>query len=109
MVMLFWETLQFNKRFRSFLVETDRAQEFMILVLGYALEYKTDPAKQGIVRMCVFILQTLSTEDGFGEHLNQKLEGQDRLPTSMRLEKFAGTYADFFVTVRQSPLEREIC
>lgn len=71
----------------------------MIVVLFYALEYKADPAKQGVVRMCVFVLQTLSTEPSFGRRLNKIFDGQDYLPTSIRLANFNGTYADFLITV----------
>ena len=97
--MLFWETLQCNKRYRSFIIDTNRGHDFVILVLFYALEYKTDPTKQGVVRMCVFVLQTLSTEPNFGDRLNKKFEGQESLPTSIRLNDFSGTYADFLINV----------
>ena len=97
--MLFWETLQCNKRFRSFIIDTDRGHDFVILVLFYALEYKTDLAKQGVVRMCVFVLQTLSTEPNFGKRLNKRFEGQIYLPASIRLSDFSGTYADFLIIV----------
>lgn len=104
--MLFWETLQCNKRFRSFIIDTDRGHDFVILVLFYALEYKTDAVKQGVVRMCVFVLQTLSTEPNFGKRLNKKFEGQDYLPTTIRLNNFAGTYADFLLIVKLSILSQ---
>ncbi|MCJ1369977.1 hypothetical protein MMC20_001189 [Loxospora ochrophaea] len=97
MIMLFWETLQCNKRFRSFIIDTGRGHDFSILVLFYAIEYRTDPTKQGVVRMCVFVLQTLSTEENFGKGLNTKFEGQDSLPVSIRIENFSGTYADFII------------
>ena len=99
MIMLFWETLQCNKRFRSFIIDTGRGHDFSILVLFYAIEYRTDPTKQGVVRMCVFVLQTLSTEENFGKGLNTKFEGQDSLPVSIRIENFSGTYADFIIAV----------
>lgn len=107
--MLFWETLQCNKRFRSFIIDTDRGHDFVILVLFYALEYKTDLAKQGVVRMCVFVLQTLSTEPNFGKRLNKRFEGQIYLPASIRLSDFSGTYADFLIIVmsfipKESPI-----
>lgn len=98
--MLFWETLQCNKRFRSFIIDTDRGHDFVILVLFYALEYKTDAAKQGVVRMCVFVLQTLSTEPNFGKRLNKLFDRQEYLPSSIRLQDFNGTYADFLIIVR---------
>ena len=96
-LMLFWEITQCNKRFRSFIIDTDRAHDFVILALFYALEYKTEPSKQGVVRMCAFILQTLSVEANFGASLNKHFEGQDSLPLSIRINGFRGTYADFLI------------
>ncbi|KAL8913730.1 MAG: hypothetical protein Q9172_007217 [Xanthocarpia lactea] len=97
LLMLFWEALQCNKRFRTFIIDSGRANEFAVLVLFYALEYKTDQAKQGVVRMCVFILQTLSTEPEFGKHLNKPFATQDSLPPAVRIPDFSGTYADFLI------------
>ncbi|KAI9829670.1 MAG: hypothetical protein M1819_006041 [Sarea resinae] len=97
MIMLFWEVLQCNKRFRSFIIDTDRAHDFVILVLFYALEQKTDLSKHGVVRMCVFVLQTLSVEPNFGKRLNKKFEGQESLPASVRIPNFDGTYADYLI------------
>lgn len=102
MIMLFWEMLQCNKRFRSFIIDTDRAHDFIVLVLFHAIENKDDPAKQGIVRMCVFVLQTMSVEPNFGKSLNKSFEGQDSLPLSIRIHHFRGTYADFLVIVCNS-------
>ena len=97
MLMLFWEALQCNKRFRSFIIESNRAHDFVILCLFYAIEHKTDPSKQGLVRMCVFILQTMSVEPAFGENLNKKFDAQETLPPVIRLSSFRGTYADFLI------------
>ena len=107
MIVLFWETLQCNKRFRSFIIDTDRAHDFVILVLFYALEYKSDAASQGIVRMCVFVLQTLSAEKNFAKGLNRKFEGQDSLPVSVRIQGFHGSYADYLIIVSRS-LQRKL-
>lgn len=97
MIMLFWEVLQCNKRFRAFIIESNRAHDFVILMLFYAIEYKTDVSKQGIVRMCVFVLQTMSVEPSFGNNLNKRFEAQDTLPPSIRLNNFRGSYADFLI------------
>lgn len=97
MLMLFWETTQCNKRFRSFIIDTERSHDFVILALFYALEYKNDASKQGIVRMCAFLLQTLSVETNFGVNLNKNFEGQETLPISIRIPGFRGTYADFLI------------
>jgi hypothetical protein len=99
MIMLFWETIQCNKRFRTFIVDTDRGHDFVILILFYAIEYRTDPSKQGIVRMCVFVLQTLSVEPNFGPRLNLSFERQEALPTALKIENWSGTFGDFLITV----------
>lgn len=97
MLMLFWEMIQCNKRFRAFVIDTDRAHDFIVLTLFYAIEYKNDPAKQGIVRMCAFLLQTMSVEKNFGLRLNKKFVGQESLPPSIRINTFDGSYADFLI------------
>ena len=96
---LFWELLQCNKRFRSYLIDTDRARDFVVLVLYYAIEAKDDPAKQGIVRMCVFILQTLSVEEKFGQKLNVPFTFHETLPAVLQIANFHGSYADFLIGV----------
>lgn len=97
MIVLFWEITQCNKRFRSFIIDTDRSHDFVILILFYILEYQLDASKQGVVRMCVFLLQTLSVEANFGTSLNKRFETQDSLPASIRITSFNGTYADYLL------------
>lgn len=53
--------------------------------------------------MCVFVLQTLSTEPKFGKSLNKHFEGQNTLPSSVRIPSFSGTYADFLLIVSCPP------
>ncbi|KAH7135059.1 high-temperature-induced dauer-formation protein-domain-containing protein [Dendryphion nanum] len=98
MIMLFWEALQCNKRFRSFIIDTDRAHDFVVLVLYYAIDQRNDPSKQGLIRMCIFVLQTMSVEPNFGKSLNKTFEGQESLPASIRILNFHGTYADYVIT-----------
>lgn len=104
-IMLFWEITQCNKRFRSFIIDTERSHDFVVLILFYALEYKSDASKQGVVRMCAFLLQTLSVEKNFGLNLNKTFEGQDTLPSAIRIAGFRGTYADFLIQVSCQKLE----
>ncbi|KAE9577348.1 Ubp5-interacting protein ftp105 [Colletotrichum fructicola] len=96
-IMLFWEITQCNKRFRSFIIDTERLTDFLVLTLFYALEYKNDPSKQGVVRMCAFLLQTLSVEKNFGTNLNRTFGRQESLPLTIRIPGFSGTYADFLI------------
>jgi hypothetical protein len=104
MIMLFWEITQCNKRFRSFMIDTERSHDFVILILFYALEYKLDASKQGVVRMCIFLLQTLSVEPNFGKNLNKKFEAQETLPPTIRIQSFNGTYGDFLIHVSSDNL-----
>ncbi|OJJ06965.1 hypothetical protein ASPVEDRAFT_141725 [Aspergillus versicolor CBS 583.65] len=97
MLVLFWEALQCNKRFRSFIIDSNRSHDFIILCIFYSITYKSDPAKQGVVRMCIFILQTMSVEPTFGKSLNNKFEAQETLPQSIRVPGFRGSYADFLI------------
>jgi hypothetical protein len=99
MIMLFWEALQSNKRFRSFIIDTERSHDFVILILFYALENRNDPSKQGLIRMCIFVLQTMSVEPNFGKSLNQRFDRQETLPASIRIPNFHGTHADYLITV----------
>lgn len=99
MIMLFWEITQCNKRFRSFIIDTERVYDFVVLALFNALEHKADASRQGVVRMCAFLLQTLSVEKNFGVNLNKYFETQDALPPSIRVPNFSGTYADFLIHV----------
>lgn len=99
MLMLFWEALQCNKRFRSFIIDSNRSHDFIVLCLFYAIEYKSDPSKQGLVRMCIFILQTMSVEPNFGKSLNMKFEAQDTLPQTIRIPGFKGSFADYMIMV----------
>ncbi|KNG84629.1 hypothetical protein ANOM_006164 [Aspergillus nomiae NRRL 13137] len=97
MMMLFWEALQCNKRFRSFIIDSNRSHDFVILCIFYAIVYKSDPSQQGVVRMCIFITQTMSVEPNFGKSLNKKFEAQETLPQSIRIPGFKGSYADYLI------------
>ncbi|PIG87273.1 hypothetical protein AARAC_009197 [Aspergillus arachidicola] len=97
MMMLFWEALQCNKRFRSFIIDSNRSHDFVILCIFYAIVYKSDPSQQGVVRMCIFITQTMSVEPNFGKSLNKKFEAQETLPQSIRIPGFRGSYADYLI------------
>lgn len=82
------------------MIETERSHDFIVFLLYYAFESLPDPSKSGVVRMCVFVLQTLSAEPKFGTGLNKVFEQQNSLPLSIRLPDFRGSYADFLVIVR---------
>jgi hypothetical protein len=76
----------------------------VVLITYYALEYRLDPSKAGVVRMCVFVLQTMSSEAKFGKGLNKRFENANSLPASVRIPSFSGTYADYLIIVSFSAL-----
>ncbi|GAA5806668.1 hypothetical protein MFLAVUS_000016 [Mucor flavus] len=97
MMMLCWKLLEMNGRFRSYLIETERALDLMIVLIFYASENKLDPSQVGVVRMCAFILQTLSSDRTFSVRLNKYFEGHASLPVNIRLPNFSGSYADYLI------------
>jgi len=73
--------------------------DFLIVLLYYPLEHKSDASQIGLVRLSAFILQTLSAQRGFAVSLNRPFEGQSALPSSVRLSNFHGSYGDFLIIV----------
>lgn len=68
-------------------------REFIIILIIYI-------AQLGLVRMCAFVLQILSTDRRFGTILNKSFNDNMSLPNSIRIASFHGTYADFLILVR---------
>lgn len=56
-------------------------------------------AQVGLVRMCSFILQTLSSDRTFSVKLNKPFEGHASLPANSRIPNFQGSYADYLILV----------
>ncbi|EPB85631.1 hypothetical protein HMPREF1544_07625 [Mucor circinelloides 1006PhL] len=97
MMMLCWKLLEMNNRFKNYLMETERALDLMVVLLFYASENKLDPSQVGLVRMCSFILQTLSSDRTFSVKLNKPFDGHASLPTNSRIPNFQGSYADYLI------------
>ena len=83
-------------------METERALDLMVVLVYYSMENKLDPAQVGLVRMCAFILQTLSSDRTFGVKLNRPFDGHSSLPAAVRIPAFHGTYADFLIIVSET-------
>ncbi|CAI2180637.1 19593_t:CDS:10 [Funneliformis geosporum] len=98
MMMLCWKFIETNKRFRNYLLETDKVLDLLVVLLYYSIENKQDSAQLGLVRMCAFILQTLSGDRDFGVKLNKVFENHGSLPANVRIHAFNGTYADYMIS-----------
>ncbi|KAI8642448.1 high-temperature-induced dauer-formation protein-domain-containing protein [Parasitella parasitica] len=96
-MMMCWKLLETNSRFANYLVETDRALDLTVLLIFHATDNKDKIAQLGLVRMCAFILQTLSSNKEYSAKLNKSFSAHSSLPSSIRLYAFNGTYADFLI------------
>lgn len=99
MLTLLWELTQCNRRFRRYLIETGCALDYVIMLLFYAIDAKDHSSRHGTLRLCVFALQTLSTEATFAKKLNAPFAHSETLPLVMRVPNFHGSYADFLICV----------
>ncbi|KAI8071222.1 high-temperature-induced dauer-formation protein-domain-containing protein [Gongronella butleri] len=102
MTTLCWKIIQINSRFRSYLVETERAYDLMVAVLHHAMENRLDPSQLGQVRVSCLVLQCLSLDRRFGDKINKVFEASSytALPSSVQIDgvaDFKGTYADFLI------------
>ncbi|KAF2171088.1 hypothetical protein M409DRAFT_35897 [Zasmidium cellare ATCC 36951] len=97
LIAFLWEFVQCNKRFRRYLIDTSRILDYVIILLYHAIDSKDDPSKQGVLRMCIYVLQTLSTEDKFAQQLNTWFRHPETLPPVMRIANFHGSYVDFLI------------
>lgn len=95
MVLLLWEALYSNKKYLHYVVETGRALDLIVLLLYHANESRMD----GIGRVCVFCLQTLSAEPAFGKLLDRPFDAHDTLPASIQIKNFHGKYSDYVFKV----------
>lgn len=78
-------------------METERALDLMVVLLYYASENKLDPSQVGLVRMCSFMLQTLSSDRTFSVKLNKPFEGHPSLPSNIKIPNFQGSYGDYLI------------
>jgi hypothetical protein len=104
MISFLWELIQCNKRFRRYLCETKVGMDYLVVLLFYARDSVADEMKQGVMRMAIFVIQSLSAEAAFNAKLNTPFLHVGSLPPVMRIENFHGSYADFLICVRMSPV-----
>ncbi|KAI9272408.1 high-temperature-induced dauer-formation protein-domain-containing protein [Helicostylum pulchrum] len=96
-MMMCWRLIEINSRFTKYLVETDRVLDLTVALVFHAIDNKDKLSQIGLVRMCAFMLQTLSSNKDFSIKLNTHFATHSSLPSSIRLYAFNGTYADFLI------------
>ncbi|KAJ7219056.1 high-temperature-induced dauer-formation protein-domain-containing protein [Mycena pura] len=91
-VIFFWKMIELNKKFRTFILESDKGMDIVGYLLCYALDIKDKPHQHGLCRALSYIVQTLSAEPGFGARLTKPVKAQ--LTTKWNAP---GTATDFII------------
>lgn len=105
----------FSKKFRAYLLDSDKAVDILAYLLCYSLEIKDKPRalslvlsrriyingfleQHGLCRALSYIIQTLSADPAFGTKLSLPVKIQ--IPTKWVPQGILhGTAADFMITV----------
>ncbi|KAN0062957.1 hypothetical protein ACQY0O_004779 [Thecaphora frezii] len=92
-LMLLWRLLELNAKFRAYLLNSaQRAPELLSFLLHFSLTYKDNLALQGLVRLCAFMLQDVSSEAEFAAQLAKPGSGS-RVQLPSRLGLVGGSTA----------------
>ncbi|KAF8061471.1 high-temperature-induced dauer-formation protein-domain-containing protein [Lyophyllum atratum] len=91
-IIFFWKMIELNKKFRTYVLQSDKSMDLVAYLLCYTLEMKDKPQQHGFCRALSYIIQTLSAEPGFGPKLTKPVKPQ--LPAKWNA---AGTAADFMI------------
>ncbi|KAG5652956.1 hypothetical protein H0H81_002964 [Sphagnurus paluster] len=91
-IIFFWKAIELNKKFRTYVLQSERLMDVVAYLLCYTLEIKDKPQQHGFCRALSYIIQTLSAEPGFGQKLTKPVKPQ--LPAKWNA---VGTAADFMI------------
>lgn len=91
-ILLFWKMIELNKKFRAYVLDSDRAMDLIAYFLCYNLEIKDKPPQHGLCRALSYIMQTLSAEPTFGAKLSNPIKAH--IPAKWAT---AGSATDFLV------------
>ncbi|ESK85891.1 hypothetical protein Moror_2314 [Moniliophthora roreri MCA 2997] len=75
-IILFWKMIELNKKFRAYVLESEKAMDLVAFFLCYNLEIKDKPQQHGLCRALSYIMQTLSAEPAFGSRLSDPIKAQ---------------------------------
>ncbi|KAI0747903.1 high-temperature-induced dauer-formation protein-domain-containing protein [Daedaleopsis nitida] len=91
-VIFLWKVVDLNKKFRAYLLDSEKATDVLVYLLCYGLEIKDKPEQHGMCRVLSYLIQSLSAERAFGLKLSSPLRAQiPQKYTAM------GTAGDFMV------------
>ncbi|OCH95639.1 hypothetical protein OBBRIDRAFT_745433 [Obba rivulosa] len=91
-IIFFWKMIDLNKKFRLYVLDSDRATDVLAYLLCYGLEIKDKPQQHGLCRVISYIIQSLSAERAFGLKLSSPIKAH--VPPKWST---VGTAGDFMV------------
>ncbi|KAK1222795.1 hypothetical protein PQX77_014363, partial [Marasmius sp. AFHP31] len=91
-VIFFWKMIELNKKFRAYVLDSERAMDLIAYLLCYNLEIKDKPQQHGLCRALSYIMQTLSAEPTFGLKLSSPIKAN--IPAKWAVP---GSAADFLI------------
>ncbi|KAH9946300.1 high-temperature-induced dauer-formation protein-domain-containing protein [Epithele typhae] len=75
-ITFLWKMVELNKKFRAYLLDSDKATDVLAYLLCYGLEIKDKPEQHGMCRVLSYLIQSLSAERGFGLKLSSPIKAQ---------------------------------
>ncbi|KAL0567514.1 hypothetical protein V5O48_014482 [Marasmius crinis-equi] len=91
-IIFLWKMIELNKKFRAYVLDSERAMDLIAYLLCYNLEVKDKPQQHGLCRALSYIMQTLSAEPTFGAKLSSPIKAN--IPTKWTVP---GSAADFLI------------
>ncbi|KDN39617.1 hypothetical protein K437DRAFT_9733 [Tilletiaria anomala UBC 951] len=98
-LILLWSLIDHNPRFRNFVLDdVYRAPQLLCDLLYFTLANKDNLAQQGLVRLCVFMLQDISAERAFAINISKVGSyPKGKLPAKFAPSGGEGSAADLLV------------
>ncbi|TFK90942.1 hypothetical protein K466DRAFT_542519, partial [Polyporus arcularius HHB13444] len=75
-IVFLWKMVELNKKFRAYLLDSDKATNILAYLLCYSLEIKDKPEQHGMCRVLSYLIQSLSAERAFGMKLSSPIRAQ---------------------------------
>ncbi|KAH9842911.1 high-temperature-induced dauer-formation protein-domain-containing protein [Rhodofomes roseus] len=75
-VVFLWKMIDLNKKFRAYVLDSDKATDILAYLLCYGIEIKDKPQQHGLCRTISYIVQSISAERAFGQKLVSPIKAQ---------------------------------
>jgi len=97
LLALLWTVMEANTKFKSFLAQSQEALQLLRLLLVLSWENKEYVARLGLMRLCAYLIHTLSCEQAFLDNINERCSSFSSLPLAIRRQEPTGTFADLLI------------